>query len=206
MKSKRDESNKLQNGIKSPQAADYTATPDAESSDYGRNHSHQQSHSTPQGVDSAEELPNGNHPVASKAVADESLADSGQDSPHQNASCQISKHSRQDTAGQQSYNRASQQQAGHPQEQQSASSQVSGHFQLQGLSSRRRSMERQSASLTLPFEQLNFAFHHINYSVPATVSLTYCLEASSNFAAPRFCWQRTYLKLHAVCKTESQAL
>ena len=206
MSGKRDESNKLQNGIKSPQAADYTATPDTESSDSGRHHSHQQSHPSPHGVGSAEELPNGNHPVASTAIADESFADSGQDSPHQNASRQFSRPSRQDPTGQQSYNRASQQQAGHPQEQQSASSQVSRHFQLQGLSSRRRSMERQSASLTLPFEQLNFAFHHINYSVPATVSLTHCLVACSNFAALRSHWQRTCLKLHAVCKAESRAL
>lgn len=34
----------------------------------------------------------------------------------------------------------------------------------------RRSMEKQSAGMSLPFEQLNFVFHHIYYSVPATVS------------------------------------
>ena len=59
--------------------------------------------------------------------------------------------------------RASLQHSGHPQ--------MQGGEPLRGMSSRRRSMERQSASLTLPFEQLNFVFHHINYSVPATVSI-----------------------------------
>lgn len=156
-----------QNGVKSPQAADYAAAPDSEPLESGRNPSHQLSHATTQ-----EELTNGHRPVASTAFADDSLADPSQDSPHLNASCQDYRPSRQDTAGQQSYNRASQQQAGHPQERQSVSSQVPGPSQMQGLSSRRRSMERPSASLTLPFEQLNFVFHHINYSVPATVSLS----------------------------------
>ena len=170
MNVKRSPSKAQQNGVTSSQAADYPAAPDSDESLHsGRNHSRGQSHATTQGVDSADEVSNGLHPVAS--TADDLLADPSQDSPHQNASRQNSRPSRQDAAGQQSYNRASQQQAGYPQGQQSVSSQVSGHPQMQGLSSRRRSMERQSASLTLPFEQLNFVFHHINYSVPATVSL-----------------------------------
>ena len=177
MKGKKNRSSPEQNGIKCPQAADYAATPDSESSEFGRNCSHQQSHAGPQGVNLADELPNGHRPVTSTASADESLADPSQDSPHQTASRHNFEPSCQDSAGQQRHNRASQQQAGRPQEQQSVSSQVSGHPQLQGLSSRRRSMERQSASLTLPFEQLNFVFHHINYSVPATVSFRHSVCA-----------------------------
>ncbi len=71
--------------------------------------------------------------------------------------------SRRELANPQSPEDASQGNAGHPQ--QSGAS-------PERLSSRRRSMERPSASLTLPFEQLNFVFHHINYSVPATVRYT----------------------------------
>lgn len=177
MNGKRSPSKAQQNGVTSSQAADYPAAPDSESLHSGRNHSRGQPHATTQGVDSAEEVSNGHRPVAS--TADDLLADPSQDSPHQNASRQNSRPSRQDAAGQQSYNRASQQQAGYPHERQSVSSQVSGHPQMQGLSSRRRSMERQSASLTLPFEQLNFVFHHINYSVPATVSLNLLVPSCS---------------------------
>ena len=72
---------------------------------------------------------------------------------------------------------ASQTTVGHPQSSEGAAPESQGHPQQlsrgpsQRLSSRRRSMERPSASLTLPFEQLNFAFHHIHYSVPATVRI-----------------------------------
>lgn len=157
------------NNSKPPHTADHVATQASEPSDFGANRNHQQSPDTAQSVHSAEQRPNGFHTNADTLHVDQSSEDPSKDSPHQSASRQESDPSRHDTAGQLSLDRASQQQAGHPQQRQSV---ASGHPQLQGLSSRRRSMERQSASLTLPFEQLNFVFHHINYSVPATVSLS----------------------------------
>lgn len=205
---KRNGSKSQQDGAESPQTADYAATPAFESSNYGGNRSHQQSHVTPHGVSSTEDLPNGHRSVASTAFADQSfhLAEPSQDSPHQNAHHNNSEPSRQDAAGQPSHNRASQQQAGHPQKQHSVSSQTSGHPQLQGLSSRRRSMERQSASLTLPFEQLNFVFHHINYSVAATVSLSHGLVPSCNCWVPKSGLQVMYLRSHSVWKSNCIAL
>lgn len=110
---------------------------------------------------------------------------------HQQSSCQPSSHqasaAEDDPQGQApDWDFASRRGPGHPQSQEPSSPNTEGHPQRQsGAStqrlsiSRRRSMERPSASLTLPFEQLNFVFHHINYSVPATVgcSSTYLLHA-----------------------------
>ncbi|KAL3156297.1 hypothetical protein ABBQ32_012567 [Trebouxia sp. C0010 RCD-2024] len=152
----------------SPGVADHPQHP--EPLDSGGAHHHQQPGATPDGVNSTEGTANGPQPIASTPQQ------SGYDPSHQNAEhfCPNAEFSRQDAAGQRTHSGASLPLAGHPQEPQPPSPQDSAHPQMQrlpsmrGLSSRRRSMERQKASLTLPFEQLNFAFHHINYSVPAT--------------------------------------
>ena len=159
-----------QNGGKSSQIADQPTIRVSESSDLGQNDGHHHPLATPEGGDSLEGMSNG---CQTWPGTPQQMAPSGeayQDSSRQNGSLQ-------DTAGQHSLDRASQRRPGHPQEQKSTSSQNSGLPRMQGFSSRRRSMERQSASLTLPFEQLNFVFHHINYSVPATVGLTHIMSS-----------------------------
>ena len=148
----------------------------------------------PQVVDSAEGILNGHEMKDGTAAPTES----GEEDPYgtrQNSSRQaLSRQqptAQQPAEGQQfaahgdsqqypGWEFASRRDADHPQSQAAASQGRQGHLQQpngaspERLSSRRRSMERPSASLTLPFEQLNFAFHHINYSVPATVSHCSC--------------------------------
>ncbi|KAL3152680.1 hypothetical protein ABBQ38_012275 [Trebouxia sp. C0009 RCD-2024] len=164
---KRSGSKAQQNGGNiSPGVADHPQ--DSEPLDSGGSHHHPQPGATPDGVNSMAGTADGRQPIASTPQQ------AGCDISRQNTSRQSTDPSHQDAAGQRTHNGAFQPLAGHPQEPQSPSPQDSGHphmqklSSMQGLSSRRRSMERQTASLTLPFEQLNFAFHHINYSVPAT--------------------------------------
>ena len=167
---KQDGSTAQQDGTNSSQLDGDSADPSAKSAPVDKGQKHQQPLSTAQVVDSAEGILKGPKSTDDTPQQVESLEQPGQDGSGHNAS-------HQQAPGAQTDDRASQQQPGHPQEEQAKSLQESGHphmhdpASMKGLSSRRRAMERQSASLTLPFEQLNFAFHHINYSVPATVSM-----------------------------------
>ena len=143
----------------------------------------------PQVVDSAEGILNGHERMDGTAAH----VESGEEDPYdtRQALSRQQPTAQQPAEGQQfaahgdsqqspGWEFASRRDADHPQSQAAASQGRQGHLQQpngaspERLSSRRRSMERPSASLTLPFEQLNFAFHHINYSVPATVSHCSC--------------------------------
>jgi len=118
--------------------------------------------------DQVEELPEDeNQPGSRQNLAHQAFAAHLEPQQQQAAS-------QRDSGQPQDWDFASRRESGNPQSQEDASQGNRGHPQQSGasperLSSRRRSMERPSASLTLPFEQLKFVFHHISYSVPATV-------------------------------------
>ncbi len=149
---------------------------------------HQQALVTPQIVKSVEGTSNAHQTRDGTSNQEEGLPeDENQPGSRQNLSHQASAAclepqqqqaaSQRDSGQPRDWDFASRREAANPQSQEDASPGNAGHLQQSGasperLSSRRRSMERPSASLTLPFEQLNFVFHHINYSVPATVRRT----------------------------------
>ena len=194
MHGKKNGSTAQQDGARPSSPDGHADDQSAESAAADRGHNHQQPLSTAQVIDSAEGISKGRQTTDDTPQQVESLEEPGQDRSQHDAFRQISSSQnilRQQAPGAQPHDRSShqesghsqgkqstsQQESGHPQEEQSTSQQESGHPHMQnaaslrGLSSRRRSLEQQSASLTLPFEQLNFVFHHINYSVPATVSM-----------------------------------
>ncbi|KAA6418150.1 MAG: ATP-binding cassette transporter [Trebouxia sp. A1-2] len=140
---------------------------------------HQQALVTPQIVNSVEGTANGHQTADDTSNQVEGMpADEHQHGRHQASDARLEPQQQQaasqrDSGQPPNWNFASRRESANPQSHQDASPGNTGHPQQSGasperLSSRRRSMERPSASLTLPFEQLNFVFHHINYSVPAT--------------------------------------
>lgn len=143
---------------------------------------HQQASETPQIVN-LEGTSNGHEAIHDTSYQVEIIRENEhQHGPHQASDARLDPQQQQaasqrDSAQPQNRDFASRRGSADPQSQEDASQGNPGHPQQSGasperLSSRRRSMERPSASLTLPFEQLNFVFHHINYSVPATVYCT----------------------------------
>ena len=149
---------------------------------------HQQALVTPQIVNSVEGTSNGHQTWDGTSSQMEGLPEvENQPGSCQNVSHQASAArleplqqqaaSQRDSGQPHDWDFASRRESANPQSQEDASPGNAGHPQQscaspERLSSRRRSMEQPSASLTLPFEQLNFVFHHINYSVPATVHYT----------------------------------
>ncbi len=151
--------------------------------DYQLSYGHQQALETPQIVNFVEGTSNGHETIHHTSYQVETIPENEhQHGPHQASDARLDPQQQQaasqkDSGQPQDWDFASRRGSANPQSQEDASQGNAGHPQQSGasperLSSRRRSMERPSASLTLPFEQLNFVFHHINYSVPAIVRRT----------------------------------